>query len=35
MENNLENKAKFFAQYWEQMVLTYVTNGGKKKYISC
>lgn len=27
MENNLENKAKFFAQYWDQKVLTKVIRG--------
>lgn len=30
MENTLENKAKFFAQYWGQNVLTRPHCGGKK-----
>ena len=30
MENNLENKAKFFAQHWGQKVLSDVTNGGER-----
>lgn len=30
MENNLENKAKFFAQYWGQEVLSDLTNGGDR-----
>lgn len=30
MENTLENKAKFFAQYWGQLIIGDVNNAGEK-----
>lgn len=35
MKNTLENKARFFAQYWGQKLLTWKENNGKLKPVNC